>query len=902
MGTYNNLRFFDHDSNQLNVVYSEDLGYFQGNIHLPVVSTGLYETATIYVLEEARGSLGEPVFITPISELAGTTPDKIKFKFKESHETSEDIYLYSSELEGGLPYIKIDDKQESYLLNNTHQTGTNSDGFKTVKSASNTSPLICRIALSSEIEDLHTKTLEISIGDTKIGEITIYGEIEAEDERLSVLLTNMGMNLEVLDYFIFKDSDIKEGGIDYILLNQKRKELLLQAEQIKPFIGTYKAILNAIDFFGYSNITLKEYWLNINEQSENLGKLNAVAVPNQSVIGFLADKNKRIELPNSNQKKTSRFSLVYRLNTPNGEVDEWDIPRVDESFDFAPDEVLIKLYGLKRKLQKEFLPLQAKIIDITGEGDYFSQFNQNVWNNQHSIKNQTAGLEFDSVKTPADRTLFIEDLRNVDYRLTGFGQDFNNIDNSLRIELTNSIKSFYNEYYNLTLDTFNTLTGIPIGAPIVLEVDGLHDEWDSANFSWMDAEDTGNHLLTWTNWWNRSVYEIEWVVRGNDYNETFRGPVADYKVFPLVIPRTGSYTIEANLYDLYNVKSTKIKKEWVEVKSKNVEVYGLTQLATPELTWGEYKHKWSEVGSDWGWSRENMQPVRDVIGTFYLSMDRANYTRDRDESGFEFSTVRRFLDKSNPDGFSETPGPYQWKNLKTQNWNDGKEIAWYMTRVGSDINSSFKINLIGFNGGFDFIIKQKLSNDEISDSYLIDNTYPTDENDITAWNLIADELNNLNPVDHPILTKFNYNPVLIDTNNTGTEDECFHILAVGKEPSRSYDYSDANFDDITSGEITNKIHFESYNPSFEDTYVIRDLAELHMLNHVTLAYDNTNMPGISSQKWKLINNTLKREDIYYNNKYMTYLFKDRGYYTVELELTDLNGNKNSTKKNILNII
>ncbi|MGK3947064.1 hypothetical protein ABK046_52930, partial [Streptomyces caeruleatus] len=77
-----------------------------------------------------------------------------------------------------------------------------------------------------------------------------------------------------------------------------------------------------------------------------------------------------------------------------------DIPTVKESTDYSPDEVLIKLYGLKNKLQKNFLPLQAKIVDITGEGDYFSQFNLNVWNNQHSIKVQNAGQNVDFSRFP----------------------------------------------------------------------------------------------------------------------------------------------------------------------------------------------------------------------------------------------------------------------------------------------------------------------------------------------------------------------------------------------------------------------------------------------------------------------------------------------------------------------
>jgi hypothetical protein len=35
---------------------------------------------------------------------------------------------------------------------------------------------------------------------------------------------------------------------------------------------------------------------------------------------------------------------------------------------------------------------------------------------------------------------------------------------------------------------------------------------------------------------------------------------------------------------------------------------------------------------------------------------------------------------------------------------------------------------------------------------------------------------------------------------------------------------------------------------------------------------------------------------------LTYLFKYKGDYTVELELTDVNGNKNTINKNILKII
>ena len=910
---YQNLRFFDSDSNQINLTYNIDEGYHEGNIYLPTVSTGLYETVTIYTLEEVSGSLGDIKFVTPIAEHAGNV--QFKYEFEGGYSSSENIFLYSSQLQEGVPVIQKDAQQFQTLLSQSYSTGLTPDSLKITDTAKPV-PLSATAALMSEKEEgFFIRTLNIyllvdGIKTQQIAKIKIYGEVEAEDERLPVLLSNIGLTLNELDYYLFKDSDIKEGSPDYILLNQKRKELLLQASEIKPFIGTYKALLHAIDFFGYNNLTLKEYWLNVNQQSENFGKLKAVAVPNQKETGFLANKNGRNNLPSSNHKKTSRFSLVYRLNAPNGEYDQWDMPKVEEVMDFSPDEVLIKLYGLKNKLQRDFLPLQAKIVDITGEGDYFSQFNQNVWSNQQLIKNQDAGREFESVKIPADKSLYVEDLRLVDYRLTGKGQDFNSITQSDREEIIESIESFYSNYSQLDLSTYNTITGIPIGAPVILEVNGLEDSWNDASFTWMDAEDTGNHMLTWQNWWHRGVYEIEWVVSGPRYLETFRGSIEDYIKFPITLPHAGNYSVEANLYDLYNVKSTKIKKDWIEVKNKNVEIYGLAQLATKQLNWSEYNYEWQKTGSTWEWSRENVLPVGDAIGTLNLTMDRANYIKD-DKDGSEFSIVRRFLDTSQPSGFNETPGPYRWAELKTQTWADGPETTWKMTRVGADINSSFKIDIRqsqGYTNDY-LVISQVNGKVQSSDLYLIQSTYPTDSTDINAWLTVADELNNLDPTLHPILSKFNYNPLLLDSDNnpnTGTgpqgTDECFHILAVAKEPSRNYDFDNVQFITPTGGNISNKVNFTSYNPDFEDTYIIREMADLHLLSHVTFSYDNTNMPGVTSQRWRLINNTLNKEDIYYNNQWLTYLFKHKGYYTVELELTDLNGNTNKVTKNILNII
>ena len=233
-----------------------------------------------------------------------------------------------------------------------------------------------------------------------------------------------------------------------------------------------------------------------------------------------------------------------------------------------------------------------------------------------------------------------------------------------------------------------------------------------------------------------------------------------------------------------------------------------------------------------------------------------------------------------------------------------------MMRVGADINSSFKFDVrqdMGYSNQFPkMFIKQidPVTNIEINDTYTITSTYPTSSLDLAAWTNVANELSSLNAVDHPLFSKFNFNPVLVDNDGDGIEDECTFILAVSEEPSRTHDFFSVGFNHPTGGEIFpgSEVHFTSYNPDYNDICIVDTHMEVDMLNHVTFSYDITNMPGIISQKWKLKNNSQNIDDIYYNNTWLTYLFKYKGDYSIELELTDVNGNKNTINKNILKII
>ena len=65
-------------------------------------------------------------------------------------------------------------------------------------------------------------------------------------------------------------------------------------------------------------------------------------------------------------------------------------------------------------------------------------------------------------------------------------------------------------------------------------------------------------------------------------------------------------------------------------------------------------------------------------------------------------------------------------------------------------------------------------------------------------------------------------------------------------------------------------------------------------------YDKCKINGKSKPRWIIKNTTARNtSDIYFESKYLTYLFQDPGKYEITLELTDSNGNKYKKGRNIL---
>ena len=206
-------------------------------------------------------------------------------------------------------------------------------------------------------------SLQIKTIDKVIGSFDIYGQTEIEDIRYKTILDNLGNNINADDVFIFNEYDIKEQGYDWVYLNKKRKEMFMYKNEIFPYVGSYKAIINAIKYFGYNDLHLYEYYRNIDINSHEYGQLKKIEIPdifNSDIVGWNELDYLINTYPNSKYDITNEFNLTYLITDKKG----------NNILKYSLDEVIIKLQGLKNWLDVNVIPVTHKILDITGRADF----------------------------------------------------------------------------------------------------------------------------------------------------------------------------------------------------------------------------------------------------------------------------------------------------------------------------------------------------------------------------------------------------------------------------------------------------------------------------------------------------------------------------------------------------
>lgn len=244
-------------------------------------------------------------------------------------------------------------------------------------------PIVLNVGFRSEDDGVFERRLRvyerrISDGfESILAEFVVNAQSIPQEERFDTLLQDLAPILNAKEIpHLFKEANINEALPDWELINYKSKHAILDYSNITPYIGTYKALINTIKWLGYEDIKVKEWFRDVKE-----GNKLGLYVPyeaeerTKTILYFSPEERK-------NLKKLNELSLVYCINRETGEIDEYGNPETENCYEYNLDEVLTKLFALKNWLEVNIIGVNARVVDLTGEGIYFERFRNILYGTQ----------------------------------------------------------------------------------------------------------------------------------------------------------------------------------------------------------------------------------------------------------------------------------------------------------------------------------------------------------------------------------------------------------------------------------------------------------------------------------------------------------------------------------------
>ena len=964
-----NLEFFDKDGYNLNLNWNEQKRVWEGNIFFPKVSVGLYENTTIYVVEYVGNNKpytndgytypegdGNIVFEW---DLANSFVDEFfMFNFDENYELKDTSSLVYTPYDGPLCETLIVNRFEKYTtpLFNTSQNIIQYDDLLEIH--------VAFIADENSAETTYKRTLVMSYEKEsvkyEIARITFFAETIEEDERLKIWNENLGYNLKPEDTIIFKQSDMHEYMPDFELLNEKRKELMLEGHNIYPYIGGYKAILNAIKFFGYDNLNIIEYWRNNNIHDSEFGRLYRTYVYSLKDRKTLSTKRKEISLNTKDYQKLNNISLVYNINhteeVGDKKYDEYGLPNVIEDFDknkrddfkLTIEEALVKLFALKKKLNAEFMPGSTKITDIVGEGNYFginlignnpqiSSVNYidskgyidfTVFPNKHCYITENEDFaRYIAEKTNTHVDASIRELGHMS--IDEIDKEYIDIDNSGDISINeidretlstiisdlmandnDRVCEFYEEYYNMTYSN-NFGDAKEYGLREMPEARNIY-KYNNSEDEYIPNFDICAKVILVGNFsenieissiieWKISHTEKEWSV-------VYNGSVMKYKQLFVQLPYLGKYDVEMTVWDIYNHCSKKITKDAIIVEPYNIDIRGFYYDARPLPDGLKYDlmipedYRSSEERRYYRyylWSKQEENGKKGII------------THTRNPLKMTISDIYGVY-MIDGEGLDDYIGLDNIREIDREKWisivNDGDsssvdnelKISW----LNIIKDESGKDNLFYGIDVFNFV-------EELEDiPYSENDTYETDWNRDALYHVIKNNVDkmlssalreHLNTDDENTSMR-NYQPNgMVNHEGPYYKFDVDNILYKIKRGYKEYDHLNSEIINLEPGEHYKYVRY------------INSVVDIKPLTWILLGFDYSRITGrlINDEypKWtlKLIGDPLDPDDDLRNDKiiathnglYFTYLFEHEGSYKINLKLQDINGNDYEIEKYIV---
>lgn len=587
----NNLVFFDRNGESYNFSQNSS-GVWEGSDYFLPISTSLYDVSNIFILEKTPNGYRFPT-LDPGS--------KLSFKWKTS-ESDTSFFLFTIEKDD--PNLD----ESTAFISRQAQLDVN---YIDISPSGTTSldlayPLQINVGFSPLEEISYNRTLEVYYENgsqkTQVASIYFYGEGEDEDERFRVWLSNFGVKFNREDALILKEYDLKEGLPDWKQINQARKELLVNRDQIYPYVGTYKGLINLINILGYRDVLrVKEYWRDSDPNSAYYNKFAMVDVTDLMTVGSidsinLVDLNGQIK-KGGKFKKTEFLALAYEFSRASDEYDDDGVPEVEFTTEFEVDEIFYKLNRLATKLKTEILPVNVVIRDIIGEFIYFNKFNLRNWSDSTLINSLEINEDYQVVvnsPNPKSQLFLIRDIKTLYPKTNGSpfpeitfntsGVDPYSSGQKYPVSSIPALLTAVQDYYiNLKSYEFQyhgennpMMSGDDadgkIGCPVSLESfipDFTLHELDGVKF-----QDFVGSQFTIGNIRYRSGYEIEWNIQGpQGYTFKWRGKISEIVKIPHVLPHTGKYTISSTVFDLLGGQSVSYLHLTVLEEEPVIEVF-----------------------------------------------------------------------------------------------------------------------------------------------------------------------------------------------------------------------------------------------------------------------------------------------------------------------------------------
>ena len=897
----NTLQFFDSKGDNLNLSFDATKDCWVGTLFFPKTSIDIISLQQVLVFSKAN-YLSNPKLVKPLSRF----DLELKFSLLDLEDSdNEDFYFYDKNQDS---FIDLK-KEKSINLSSSNFTYDYENNIANLIELEEDPSVFSVIFKPNEKKNSST-IMKVSYLDSetnkeiKILELFLYGEGVEEDERFPIVMNNLGLDLDITnDIQVFKNVNPKEPLNDWEKLNTKRKELLFSYDQIIPFTGTYKGMVNAIKYYGYNNINIKEWWKNLDPNSEFFGKYKSILIDEQ---------------PPEQKfwKKTGLFTLVYNLNSVNYDnVGVDGLPIVTEEFDFSSEEILNKLTLLRDKIERHHSPVFSKIVDVVGEATYFTKLNLNVWFTNTKIefvKDKNINFDVDIEYS------YINDLREF-----GTSPPWNSMTYPGNIQGDYFLGQLRN--LNITnLDRIHDKENASIGADFTLKLNLSPTFKDLENFRIIklsnikikDLQYLFFHTVRWSifNSSDERVY----------YNE---GDIRDISTIKVTLRKEDIYTVKVEVIDRYNHILNRIKPNLINLKSKEVEFLGFYENETDKLK------------------------IKDFIGRKIKSMNFQFNNAKLDTDRFKFRDLNIRLKSLRKLEYwkSEKLVPVKLSDIKIPiSEMKGKKLKFFNYKV--PLNVHFKIlnmdhtntqqiyfgdtqiNFSGLSSSTDYLRMANIINNYFKNREWVANPL---ENSFGGYDGVIvvnkfkkvydiDKLSwsngvNLEPL--PMIKRFhssdsNFTVKILNSkpgdyyidSNLGKVD----IYELSQTQGNSFDINFNNTNVLFSFNsqwslISEKSGFiKNYTPI---DFRINNLkwfefnTEVNRFTRIYFSLDKTKIKGIIEKKWILTKENSQFSKEFLNKNVIHYLFIDRGIYNLTLEIIDNQGNKKQiTKKEIVKVI